>query len=72
MKQYKPGDEVYLVRLDLHFGFGFPKVEGPYTVIKEDIKCTYQVEGQGKKFSITLDCMYDNAEDAGEASMNWI
>lgn len=74
MKQYSPGDVVWIVgNANLTAGEDDPTVYGPYVVKEQLGECKYFLfnADRTRAFICYLDSMYESAEDAGEAAMNW-
>jgi hypothetical protein len=74
MKQYKPDDEVYYLDSRNPVDGNYPNVIGPCRVLSDEGSDIYYVvnPATGRKCMLYSSQIYDNAEDAGEASMNWI
>lgn len=73
MKQYNPGDVVYYLDSRNPREGEYPNVVGPAEIISHEGGHLYYIRNLAtkRKSMLYLSQMYDNAEDAGEAAMNW-
>lgn len=73
MKQYSPGDVVYYLDSRNPVDGHYPNVIGPCSVLSDEGGNIYYIRNiaNDRKLMIYASQMYDSAEDAGEAAMNW-